>query len=172
MLKRVTQEQTRTTVLVMGVLWLYTSYIFRVCTYEESVLSSRPFDKTMNVCMHEYNRIFLCNRLFRWYNTISMRPWCIHFGRKRNAKNKEKLMAKIQQKVANNFICSSTCFFLNKQRKKKAKKKGKKLEKKLLPLYLIYVSHQGRFGQPRCYRNVGACPCTGQCSVALLLCVS
>ena len=28
------------------------------------------------------------------------------------------------------------------------------------------------FIEGECYGNVGACPCTGQCSVALLLCVS
>ena len=39
-------------------------------------------------------------------------------------------------------------FFLKKQPTKKTKNRGEKLEK-LLPLYLVYVSHQGCNGQPR-----------------------
>ena len=97
--------------------------------------------------MHEYKHFILGNRLLRWYNTITMRPWCKHFGRERNAEKNENLIVKIQQAAANNIIRSSTCFFF-KNRPKKKKKGGKELEK-LLPLYLVYVSHQGRFGQPR-----------------------
>ena len=80
-----------------------------------------------------------------------MRPWCIHFGRERNAQKNENLMIKRQQAAANNIICSSTFFFFfPKNQPTKKKEKGKKLEK-LLPLYPVYVlvSHQGRFGQPR-----------------------
>ena len=59
------------------------------------------------------------------------------------------LIVKIQQAAANNIISSSTwIFFVKNQPTKKTKNTGGKLEKQL-PLYLAYVSHQGRFGQPR-----------------------
>ena len=61
----------------------------------------------------------------------------------------KNVIVKIPQAAPNNIICSSTCFFFMNQPTKKTKNEGEKLEKKLLPLYLVYVSHQGRFGQPR-----------------------
>ena len=72
--------------------------------------------------------------------------------RKKREKKNEKLIIKMQQAAASNIISWSTCFFfLKNQPTKKTKNRGKKLEKKLLPrpLYLVYLSHQGRFGQPR-----------------------
>ena len=77
-----------------------------------------------------------------------MRPWCIHFGGERNAKKNENLTVKIQQAAANDTIFSSTLYFFLRTIRQKKKNRGKKLEK-LLPLYLVYVSHQGRIGQPR-----------------------
>ena len=71
----------------------------------------------------------------------------VHTLWRRNAKKNENLIVKIQQAAANNIFSLSTSFFLRTSRQKK-KNRGKKLEK-LLPLYLVYVSHQGRFGQPR-----------------------
>ena len=68
----------------------------------------------------------LGNRLLRWYNTITMRPWCIHFGREINAKKNDKLMVKIQPAAGNNNICSSTCFFVIKEPADKKKRKGEK----------------------------------------------
>ena len=45
------------------------------------------------------------------------------------------------------YLLAYLLFFLRTSRQKQ-KNRGKELEK-LLPLYLVYVSHQGRFGQPR-----------------------
>ena len=72
-------------------LWVYSGYmhVARAC--------SRPGPVWKRcVCMHEYNHFILGNRLLRWYNTITMRPWCIHFG------------GEIQQAAATNIISSST----------------------------------------------------------------
>ena len=101
--------------------------------------------------MHEYNHFILGNRLLRWYNTITMRPWCIpHFGGERNAKKNENLIVKMQQAAANNTISSSTFFLYRTSRQKKQKKGGGNLRSYYdVPLYLVYVSHQGRFGRPR-----------------------
>ena len=81
-------------------------------------------------------------------NTTTMRPWCIHFGGERNAKKNERLTVKIQSAAANNIISSSTWYFFKRTSQQKNNNSGNKVEK-LLPLYLVYVSHQGRFGQPR-----------------------
>ena len=78
-----------------------------------------------------------------------MRPWCLRFfGRERNAKKNENLTVKIQQAAANDTIFSSTFYFFLRTIRQKKKNRGKKLEK-LLPLCLVYVWHQRRFGQPR-----------------------
>ena len=81
-----------------------------------------------------------------------MQPWCIHFGGERNAKKNEKFSLKIQQAAVDNTISSSTVpvFFFKNQPTKKNKKIG---EKNWRSYYrctwcLVYVSHQGRFGQP------------------------
>ena len=53
-----------------------------------------------------------------------MQPWCIRFGRERNAKKNETLIVKIQQ-AANNTISSSTWhFFFKNQPTKKTKTRG------------------------------------------------
>ena len=99
--------------------------------------------------MHEYNHFILGNRLFRWCNTITMRPWCILFGRERNAKKNEKSTLKNAASSSKQYyLLEHLLFFSRTSRQKKTKNKGEKLEK-LLPLYLVYVSHQGRFGKPR-----------------------
>ena len=46
------------------------------------------------------------------------------------------------------YLLEYLVFFIRTSRQKKQEKKEKKLEK-LLPFYLVYVSHQGRFGQPQ-----------------------
>ena len=90
--------------------------------------------------MHDYNHFILGNRLLRWYNTITMRLWCIHFGRERNAKENENVIVNIQQAAANNIISSSTWqFFKRTSRQKKTKNGGKKLEK-VLPLYRTRIT--------------------------------
>ena len=65
--------------------------------------------------------------------------------RKKREKER-KLTVKIQQAAANNInnICSSTCFFFKEPADKKKQKNYYNV-----PLHLAYVSHQGRFEQPR-----------------------
>ena len=106
--------------------------------------------------MHEYNHFILGNRLLRWYKAITMRPWCIHFGAERNAKKNENLMVTIQQAAAN-IICSWTWYFFwqNQPTKKDKKIGGKTGETTTTYLYLVCVSHQGPFGQPRTYVRRG-----------------
>ena len=66
---------------------------------------------------------------------------------------KERLIVKIQQAAAHNIVCLSTwVFFKRTSRQKKNKKEGWKTGEATtydVPLYLVYLSHEGRFGQPR-----------------------
>ena len=100
--------------------------------------------------MHDYNHFILGNRLLRWYNTITMPPWCIHFQiwqRKKREKEREFNSKNTASSRKHYYLLAYLLFFLRTSRQKQ-KNRGKELEK-LLPLYLVYVSHQGRFGQPR-----------------------
>ena len=112
---------------------------------EKIVRSPRPCLKTMHVCM---NTTTLLQVIGCFVDTIQSPcgPGAhTLFGIEGNAKKNEKCNSK-------NTASSSKLFFFFKepahQNKKNKKKQGEKLEK-LLPLYLVYVSHQGRFGQPR-----------------------
>ena len=80
-----------------------------------------------------------------------MRPWCKRFGGERNAKKNEKLtlIVKIQQAAPMLFPRVPGNFFLRISQQKKQKIGGKNWRNYFVPLYLVYVSHQGRFGQPR-----------------------
>ena len=100
--------------------------------------------------MHEYNHFILGNRLLRRYNTIAMRPWCIHFGRERNTKENENIMVKMQQAAAKDIISSSTCFFFFEEPADKKKQKiGRKNWKNYYRCTRYTYHIQGRFGQPR-----------------------
>ena len=85
--------------------WVYYGYM----RFARSVLSSPPFPN--DIYMHEYNHSMLSNRLLCWYNTITMRPWCIHFGGERNAKKNENLIVKTQQAAANSSVISPTTWY-------------------------------------------------------------
>ena len=103
--------------------------------------------------MHEYNHFILGkNRVLRWHDAITMRPWCIHFRRERNAKNNEKLIPSKYSKQQQTALFARVpgIFFKWTSRHKKQKIGGGNWRSYYdVPLYLVHVSHHGRFGQPR-----------------------
>ena len=99
----------------------------------------------------------LGNRLLCSYNTIAMWPWCIHFGkRQKREKKNENLMSRNTSSSSKQYylleylVLGLFCFIEQAEKKNKKKTGGKNWRSYYdVPWYLVYVSHQGRFGQPR-----------------------
>ena len=137
----------RATVSVVGILRSGYMHVARRVCYRPGPVLKR--------CMHEYNHFILGNRLLRWHqlHTITMQPLA-HTLWQRKKREKERKFNINSKNTASSckqyyYILEYLVFFLEEPSDhKKQKIGGGKLEK-LLPLYLVYVSHQGRFGQPR-----------------------
>ena len=111
----------RTTVLVLGVLWLYA--LSEGCAIVPALFSN-------DICMHKYNHFILGNTpeysVGRFvdtpeYNTITMRLWCTHFGGEKKAKKNKNLTPTSSKNRASSskqhccrVISPSTWFFFLK----------------------------------------------------------
>ena len=103
--------------------------------------------RRMYACMHEYSHFILVG-CFVDAMQLPCGPGAYTLAEKETRKRTIFFYIK-NTASSSNIICSSTWhFFLRTSRQKKTQHRGKKLEK-LLPLYLVYVSQQGRFGKPR-----------------------